>query len=66
MAFEDTPDNPTAAAKSNASSALETHKNLEMAQPNVTVHNDTSVAPFTIWLSGNNYSWKLWSAKALY
>ncbi|ONH95343.1 hypothetical protein PRUPE_7G065600 [Prunus persica] len=53
MAFKDTPDNPIAIAKSSAS---ETHKNLDMGQPIVTVHNDTSAAPFTIQLNGKNYN----------
>ncbi|CAL8167660.1 unnamed protein product [Prunus armeniaca] len=60
MAFEDTPNNPTTTAKS---SALEPRKNLDMAQPIVTVHNDISAAPFTIWLNGKNYS--TWSKMML-
>ncbi|BFG35144.1 hypothetical protein CerSpe_214180 [Prunus speciosa] len=63
MAFQDTSDNPTAAAKSSASSASETRKNLDMAQPIVTVRNDTSTVPFIIRLNGKNYS--TWSKMML-
>ncbi|BFG35135.1 hypothetical protein CerSpe_214090 [Prunus speciosa] len=50
-------------AKSSVSSASETCKNLDMAQPIVTVRNDTSVAPFTTMLNGKNYS--TWSKMML-
>ncbi|CAL9024460.1 unnamed protein product [Prunus brigantina] len=63
MAFEDTPNNPIVATKSSASSASETRKTLEMAQPIVTVHNDISAVSFTIRLNGKNYS--TWSKMML-
>ncbi|CAL8152533.1 unnamed protein product [Prunus armeniaca] len=53
-------DTPTAAANFNAS---ETRKTLDMAQPIVTVQNDTSNAPFTIQLNGKNY--RTWSKMML-
>ncbi|CAL8078371.1 unnamed protein product [Prunus armeniaca] len=63
MAFKDIPDKPTATAKSSASSASETRNFFDMAQPIVIVHNDTSAAPFTIRLNGNNHS--TWSKMML-
>ncbi|CAL8990730.1 unnamed protein product [Prunus brigantina] len=63
MAFKDIPDNPTTAAKSSASSDLETQNFFDMAQPIVIVRNDTFAAPFTIRLNGNNHS--TWSKMML-
>ncbi|CAL8138013.1 unnamed protein product [Prunus armeniaca] len=63
MAFEDTLDNPTAAVKSSASCASETNKNLDKAQPIITVRNDNFTTLFTIRLNGKNYS--TWSKMIL-
>ncbi|CAL8154700.1 unnamed protein product [Prunus armeniaca] len=60
MVFEDTLDTPTTTAKSSAS---KTSKTPDMAQPIITVRNDTFDAPFTIWLNEKNYS--TWSKMLL-